>query len=640
MTLYDAASRYAELGYRVFPLAPRSKKPTGGSNGLTDATSDVDQVERWWNENPTYNIGISTDGLIVIDPDLIDKESSNPKPNPWLTDDIARALAIAPNQKTWSGGRQYIFRQPDGRHYRNTTSAIAANTDTRGFGGYIAIAPSFVKGETGNRSGYYQFAPGCELEVEPEYLPEPPDWLIAELDRIEANRGKVNGKPSDGKAAGTIGSQIPDGRRDGTLASMAGTMRRKGFDQSAIEAALLATNEARCKPPLPEADIKRIAGSVARYEPGDPAIEQAGQPDVTYQRITAAELDSGSFELSYLIDDVLPAMQPQIGAGAKKTLKTSLYLDLGISAASGLPFLGKFKVDHACRVAMMSGESGLATLQETARRISRAKGIELRDVSNLIVSPDLPRIGDARHDVALEQFLVADEIELLIADPAYLMLDGEDAGNLMKMGTRLRSISGLCQRVGVTLCLLHHTKKNVDDAFRPAELEDLSWSAFPEFARSWVLMSRRKPYEPGTGHHELWLNMGGSAGHSSLWAMNIDEGTPKDAGGRRWDVEVVSAADAREQAAEQQEQTKSAERERKYNAKVEAAKTAIADALRGVDGHADTKRGIRERSGVQGTALDTAMAYLIRVNKLTPCEVERENGHKYEGYRYEFGERA
>ena len=118
--------------------------------------------------------------------------------------------------------------------------------------------------------------------------------------------------------------------------------------------------------------------------------------------------------------------------------------------------------------------------------------------------------------------------------------------------------------------------------------------------------------------------------------MNIDEGTPKDPGGRKWEVEVVSASDAREQAAEQQEQAKQAAREQKASAKIEAAKAAIADALRGVDGHADTKRNIGERTGLRGSALDQAVGYLIRVGKLVPCEIERGNGQKYEGYRYEF----
>src|SRR5262249_26285320 len=122
---------------------------------------------------------------------------------------------------------------------------------------------------------------------------------------------------------------------------------------------------------------------------------------------------------------------------------------------------------------------------------------------------------------------------------------------------------------------------------------------------------------------------------SSLWAVDITEG--KYPAPRRWEVALSHASEAREQAVQKQEQTKQADRDRKLNAKVEAAKKAIADALRGVDGHADTKRGIRDRSSVQGAALDTAIAYLIRVGKLVACDIERGNGHKYEGYRYEFG---
>lgn len=368
--------------------------------------------------------------------------------------------------------------------------------------------------------------------------------------------------------------------------------------------------------------------------------EAISAPEISYARITAAELDDADYKLEYLIEDTLTVGQPAIIAGGKKCLKTNVIIDAALSLATGSPFLGQLAVNRRARTCLMSGESGMATIQETARRICRAKGLQLRDVDGLIFSPDLPRVDDIRHQVALEAFLTGDGIEALFLDPAYLCLPADDNGNLFKMGMLLRNITEVCQQVGVTMFLVHHTKKNIADPFAPPELESIAWSGFQEFARQWWLIGRRKVYEPGTGHHELWLNVGGSAGHSALWALNIDEGNRHDTGGRRWDVAMASASDARKQAAEDQQATRNQNREQRHSAKVEAAKERIADALRTVPYHSDTLANIKARCGTKGAAFDDAFAYLLRTSKLVECEVERTNKQKYPGYQYIFETRS
>src|SRR5262245_1725055 len=96
------ALRLAELGYAIFPLSPSSKLPQAGSHGFNDATTSIAQVQKWWDDFPTANIGIRTDGLIVVDVDLLGKESDNPRPNPFLSDapDLAVKMAAAPTQLT------------------------------------------------------------------------------------------------------------------------------------------------------------------------------------------------------------------------------------------------------------------------------------------------------------------------------------------------------------------------------------------------------------------------------------------------------------------------------------------------------------------------------------------------------------
>lgn len=52
------------------------------------------------------------------------------------------------------------------------------------------------------------------------------------------------------------------------MTSYAGKLRRKGWIQDQIEAALLAANDERCRPPLSAAEVWKIAASVSGYPAG------------------------------------------------------------------------------------------------------------------------------------------------------------------------------------------------------------------------------------------------------------------------------------------------------------------------------------------------------------------------------------
>ena len=63
---------------------------------------------------------------------------------------------------------------------------------------------------------------------------------------------------------------IPDGQRNTALASVAGSLRRKGLEETEIYLALLEENQRRCQPPLPEKEVASIAASISRYDPAPP----------------------------------------------------------------------------------------------------------------------------------------------------------------------------------------------------------------------------------------------------------------------------------------------------------------------------------------------------------------------------------
>jgi len=169
--------------------------------------------------------------------------------NPWPGDaDRALRIADAPVSLTPSGGQHVVFRLPDGRTWRLTTGRLAPSVDVRTTGGYLVAPASEIYGRP------YRWEQGG-LELGPDELPEPPDWLAAGLDAIEAGRGVVQ--------SGQVSQEpVAEGGRNDALTRRAGRMRRFGASQGEIEAALLVANAELCSPPLEEREVLRIARSV------------------------------------------------------------------------------------------------------------------------------------------------------------------------------------------------------------------------------------------------------------------------------------------------------------------------------------------------------------------------------------------
>jgi hypothetical protein len=59
---------------------------------------------------------------------------------------------------------------------------------------------------------------------------------------------------------------VAEGARDNSVAKLAGHLLRRHVDPVAVLGLLQAWNDARCRPPLPPADITRIVHSIAGKE--------------------------------------------------------------------------------------------------------------------------------------------------------------------------------------------------------------------------------------------------------------------------------------------------------------------------------------------------------------------------------------
>ncbi len=105
-SLLDAALRYAELGYAVFPC--RANQPLT-PHGFHDATTDAAKVQAWWTRWPDANVAIAARGLLVVD---IDPQAGAWPHEPERAAELAAAGAVS---LTPRGGRHYVFRRPPGK---------------------------------------------------------------------------------------------------------------------------------------------------------------------------------------------------------------------------------------------------------------------------------------------------------------------------------------------------------------------------------------------------------------------------------------------------------------------------------------------------------------------------------------------
>ncbi len=448
---------------------------------------------------------------------------------------------------------------------------------------------------------------------------------VATTERVEACREAL--EQLDDAVEGNNGS----GR---TINAVSEIRRHRIYGEQGYEL-LQEFNENKCFPSWEDHDLRRKWNEGPKFEPA--VVDEFGKIDkrdevtgrlpsqlqeVTFRRITSQELDTGDYTLDFAIRDTMVEGQPLIIAGPQKVLKTSMMIDAVISLAIGGYFFGKLKVKRPYRVAVMSGESGLATLQETAQRICKAAKVNLSAMDNLIWSPDLPKFGNGRHITALEKFLQADAIEVLIVDPAYLCMSGADAGNLFIQGEMLREVSLVCERLGVTLVLLHHTKKVNDRSGKnqPLSLTDIAWSGFQEFARQWWLINRREPYVEGSGEHQLWLSIGGSAGHSALWGVDVNEGIRSEFKERHWDVNLFTPGEAQGN-----------DRERRKDTHLPVDRETVLDTLKAA-GEPLTKSRIKDLGIGNTQRNERAIASLVESGEVIHADAVLGNGQTRDGF--------
>ncbi len=219
-TPLNVATWLARQGIAVFPLRAFGKRPLGNCqpckhdrcvdspcpclaaerpcHGLLAATTDLDQIHRWWHRAPRLNVGINAgrSGLVVLDLDCKDKPPAPAAANvPTAVADGLGALnaLLSAEGADWpdtltivtpSGGRHLYFRSPPELSITSdATGRLAHQIDIRSEGGYVVAPGSQITAPPAEHTGPYGRA-SSTVDIAPL-----PTWLARRLAAPSAPAG-------------------------------------------------------------------------------------------------------------------------------------------------------------------------------------------------------------------------------------------------------------------------------------------------------------------------------------------------------------------------------------------------------------------------------------------------------------------
>ena len=443
--MLEAALRYASWGWPVLPLQPNSKIPAT-AHGVHDATTDPEQITKWWGRDPSMNIGVAAgkaSGLLVFDVDP--RNGGEAGWDAWVA-----ANGPHPDgsmQLTAGGGYHFLGQYTDAMR----SCKLATGVDLLSDGRYFVVHPSTIDGRS------YEWEGSCDPHDGVGPFPIPGAWLAA----YQGRRTDTQQRTPD-----TI---LQGGRNEGLL-SAGGTMRNAGFSEEEILSALLVMNERRCDPPLPETEVRRVAKSASRYEPardvaGDMARGTQAAEALLHQEPEndwadwGDDIDQQPAPIRWLVRPWLPDRGLAMVHGPSGAGKSFLVLDWMMHICTGMKEWNGGKVGDG-DVVFLAGEGhyGLRA------RLRGWKTYYRQDSSRILIT---------QHGVDINTPAgfkrVVDTIRAKSANPVAIVLDtvnrhmAGDENSAQDTKAFIDAASKLVELFGCLVVLVHHTG-NSDEA--------------------------------------------------------------------------------------------------------------------------------------------------------------------------------
>jgi hypothetical protein len=480
--LLETALKYAERGFRVFPLRDSgddgNRKLPQHKDWPNVATCDAKTIRRWWMLTPGAGIGIATGaGLLVLD---IDRKNGK-------DGDASLAALIAEHGEfpatlsatTPNGGTHYYLRGP--ADLRNSACKIGDGLDIRAHHGYV-VAPSHAR----CGSGY--------AWRNDEEIADAPLWLVHAAMAHE-KREPVETAPAvkvDAKLAAEIRSAAnalnPDdydtwifvghalfslgafGREVWLTWSQqsakwqpSDARRWETFAASQIEYQALfarAQRQGWCNP---------MAGSSAA------SVATSAEPPISTLVDVAIPHDFMTADLPpprFVIVPGVPADEVTLWSGNGGSAKTTTVETIGAHGACSREFAGFKMLGDNRRVVIVTLEDPAPVVLHRLQRTARAHKLDVHALRENLTVLDGTR-GDAtlmrrdRHSGGLVETKTLCDLRERVRQlaPALVVVDGVSDGYAGEENDRhevrvfVRTLAQMVREIGAGLILLQHIDK-------------------------------------------------------------------------------------------------------------------------------------------------------------------------------------
>ncbi len=444
---------YAGLGFAVFPLRPRDKRPAT-EGGFKAATTDARQIAEWWDRCPGYNIGMATGaisgGLVVIDLDIDKDKGVDGYGTLKKWQESHGALPETWQSITGRGGYHLFYKDAASNKSR---AGLYEGIDVRADGGYVVAPPSV---HPNGRRYEWEQGPGDGLEIA-QADGRVAGFLLGDLPGRWAREGLKEPE------------EIPEGGRVDAMVRLIGSLRAKGLGSSAIRAAVEEENSLRCAPPLTAQELeKEVFPSLGRdwkAERPYTAVVDRGEARPV-KKHDLGMLDMGGAkeeEPEWLVRGHIPKYQVSAIVGDGGSGKTTTWCAIVAAISSGKRC---FLLGDPGGIDLTEGEpkkvmffSAEDSYKYTIRRKLRKNGANLDNILTIDVADE--RFQDIKFNSPfLERLIAEHRPALAVFDPvqAFVPLNIR-MGERNAMRACLSPLIGLGEKYGCTFLIIVHTNK-------------------------------------------------------------------------------------------------------------------------------------------------------------------------------------